>query len=939
MSTANLLQICLLLGVFVPLLSFVFLAFFGTKLPPRRELHGHGDNDHGDAGHGHSHDEHTHGGHGGHSHGGHDEHGHGYPPKVKPVPGGNPTAGWVAVLAIGFSLLMASIVLAMWLGTTAEGRAELTAQAVASEVLWANLGAVPIKFGVRLDSLTIIMFFMVALCATCIHVFSVGYMAHDARFPRFFTYLSLFCFSMLGLVISVNVLFLFIFWELVGLCSYLLIGFWFEKKSASNAAMKAFITNRVGDFGFLIGMMLVYVYLGDLSLTGSAAVFEAAAHHAGEAHGALTPAAAAVAPAQAAHAAGLFSTTFWGVSLATWMGIGLFCGAIGKSAQFPLQVWLPDAMEGPTPVSALIHAATMVAAGVYLVGRIFTLLTPDAQLVIASIGCITLTMAALIAIVQTDIKRVLAYSTLSQLGYMIYGMGVGAWIAALFHLLTHAFFKAMMFLGSGQVIEACHHEQDMRRMGGLRSKLPVTAFTFLVAVLAISGAGIPWTQVGIGGFYSKDEILAVAHARHFGWGEASPADPHAAPAHAAADGPAYVTAGTTDDQEHGTQPEPAAGGGHAEQRPGGHAGGESHGPDYVAQYRGVKKLPWILWFLPILIAYITPFYMGRCFILTFLGKPRDAHIHEHASEKPVMFMPLVVLAVMTLVSGPLLFRGMVLESAPQSPPVVPMIDGGTDNHAPMVHAAHQALPLLVGFSFVAGLLAAWMIYRNGLELATALKRLPLMGALHNVLEHKFYFDEVYNTVLVGGARVVAVIAGLFDNWIIDGLVNLAGHFTKWLGSFTGVVLDNRGVDGAVNGTGWLAWNIAGALRSTHTGIIRNYVLTAATVVAGLILCIWSATAGVLFIVLGAALVAAPGHCVGVVLPLVAAAAVLRLIRGVVFGQPPAAGQWPAIVEFLRGYFVDRAGVVELVVVLIGFAVLVFRQLAAQVREPELAAAP
>jgi len=380
---------------------------------------------------------------------------------------GKPLSGWVATAAIAASCVLAGIVLFQW--RVAAVRPE------PHEFEWAKLGLVPLKVGVNLDSLTVIMYFMVAFVSTCIHVFSIGYMAghsdqidHQSKYHRFFAYLGLFCFSMLGLVIANSLLFLFIFWELVGLCSYLLIGYYFDKKSASNAAMKAFITNRVGDFGFIIGLGMVFLYLGDLTLAGAAEKLRDQ-YPGGE----------------------LFTHTFLGLNLATWMGMLLFCGAIGKSAQFPLHVWLPDAMEGPTPVSALIHAATMVAAGVYLVARIFVLLTPQAQTFIAVIGCITLTLAALVAIVQTDIKRVLAYSTISQLGYMILGMGLGAWIGALFHLLTHAFFKALMFLGSGQVIEGTHHEQDMRNMGGLWRKMPVTCATFLVGVLAIAGAGIP----------------------------------------------------------------------------------------------------------------------------------------------------------------------------------------------------------------------------------------------------------------------------------------------------------------------------------------------------------------------------------------------------------------------------------------------------------------
>lgn len=931
MTTATFLSVCLLLGVFVPLASFVFLVFFGTRLPGDGGGPAHGHDNHG-------HDPHEGGhGHGGDAHAEHDAaqgHGHGhFPPKVRRVPKGNPTAGYVATAAIAFSLVMASIVLFTWAGKSATAeRAALTAEAAQNAVVWAKLGSVPIEFGVKLDSLTIIMFFMVTLCATCIHVFSLGYMKHDSRFPRFFTYLSLFCFSMLGLLISLNILFMFIFWELVGVCSYFLIGFWFEKKSASNAAMKAFITNRVGDFGFLIGMMLCFTYLGTLSLDSSAIQFKAAAM--------------AAAIGDPSRGVELFTTTFWGVNLATWMGVGLFCGAVGKSAQVPLQVWLPDAMEGPTPVSALIHAATMVAAGVYLVGRIYSLLTPEAQMVIAVIGCITLTMAALIATVQTDIKRVLAYSTLSQLGYMIYGMGVGAWIGALFHLLTHAFFKAMLFLGSGQVIEACHHEQDMRRMGGLWKKLPVTGWTFFIAVLAISGAGIPLTSIGLGGFFSKDEILAVAYYRHHAWNEMH----HAQAADAASTpfGPRVALAAQHDDEtQRPSQPGeradetsviPVARGAHAVSDKHAEAASGHHGTNYAALFPGVSQLPWWLYFLPILVAYITPFYMGRCFIMTFLGKPRDRHIYDHAHESRIMTTPLVVLAFMTVVSGFLLFRDYVAGSAP-SPQLIPMIDG----HDHAIHAIHGALAMRVGIAFVIGLGVAWLVYRNGLELAAAFAALPGVRFLYKLFWNKFYFDHVYDAVLVGGTRIIATISALFDAWIIDGLVNLAGYLTKGFSFFTGLVLDNKGVDGAVNGTGKLAWFLGGAFGGTHTGVIRNYVLLAAILVTGVLIGLWNVTLAVAYVLLGACLVARPTFFFNVAAPIAVAALAVRVLRivAVGFGRTGdlSAWDWDQLTGFWSAYVRTQVGLYELLFLLIVFAGLQLRYRLGRTQdaEPEWAA--
>ena len=892
MSTGAM-QVCLLLGVVVPLASFVFLVFFGTKLPGGGKPVSHDHDDHAPA---------------------------------APVRG-NPTAGWVATAAIGFSFIMAVAVFFTFLGKDAAWRADQASGAAENSVVWANMGSVAIEFGVRLDSLTVIMFLMVTLCATCIHVFSIGYMKNDPRYPWFFAYMSLFCFSMLGLLIAQNLLFLFMFWELVGLCSYLLIGFWFEKKSASNAAIKAFVTNRVGDFGFLIGMFLCYTYLGTLSLDEASARFEASAHEVRLIAAGHESAAAAAIPNEVAdRGAGLFRSTFWGVSLATWMGIGLFCGAIGKSAQFPLQVWLPDAMEGPTPVSALIHAATMVAAGVYLVGRIFTLLTPEAQMFIAAIGCITLTMAALIAMVQTDIKRVLAFSTLSQLGYMIFALGIGAWVAALFHLLTHAFFKAMLFLGSGQVIEGCHHEQEMTKMGGLWRKMPGTAFTFFIAVLAISGAGIPWTTLGIGGFYSKDEILVVGYYRHHMWEAGSLTDG----GQAAVDQPKIVTVAHAP-QEHADEASQAA---HAP------SAAEHESVDYAAIYSEVPKLPRILFILPILVAYITPFYMGRCFMLTFMGKPRDKHVYEHAHESKLMVYPLFALAIMTVVSGPIIFRDFVARAAPHMPAMVPMVDAG---HASAVgHAVHPLIAPLVGFAFIVGLGLAWFVYRDGFRIAGPISKLPVVRPFYNLLWNKFYFDEVYNAVLVMGTRAFAVFCGLFDGWIIDGLVNSAGRITTALASVIGIV-DNKIVDGAVNGTGALSWSLGGAFRGTHTGIIRNYILMTAMVVAGVIVgMLWSVSVAVPLVILAACTVAAPRLCYNVVIPVFALGVVLRLGRIVWGGLSQAADagtwDWSAFTSFWSTYLTSAAGIAELVLLMIIYAVLYarFRGLAAP--EPEYAAA-
>ncbi len=342
-----------------------------------------------------------------------------------------------------------------------------------STTTWLAVGNFHVDFGLRFDPLSLLMMLVVTAVAAVIHVYSWGYMHDDPGFSRFFACLSLFTFSMLGIVLANNFVQLFIFWELVGVSSYLLIGFWFERPAAADAGKKAFITNRLGDIGFFLGILTVWATMGSLNF------------------GALE--AKVVADPKALGA------------IATVAGLLIFCGAVGKSAQFPLHVWLPDAMEGPTPVSALIHAATMVAAGVYMLCRVFFLLDPPALTVISWVGGFTALLSAVIAVQQNDIKRILAYSTLSQLGFMVMGVGLQGPKESMFHLTTHAFFKALLFLGAGSVIIALHHEQDIWKMGGLRKRMPGTYWTFLFGTLAIAGL-VPFS-----GFYSKDAILARAY--------------------------------------------------------------------------------------------------------------------------------------------------------------------------------------------------------------------------------------------------------------------------------------------------------------------------------------------------------------------------------------------------------------------------------------------
>ncbi|HEY9900779.1 MAG TPA: NADH-quinone oxidoreductase subunit L [Pantanalinema sp.] len=392
--------------------------------------------------------------------------------------------GLVSAVAVGAPLLAFFVALKLFFELKGMGEeSRLMIQHVAT---WMQAGQLDVGIDFMLDPLSAVMILTVTFIGTLIHLYSVGYMSHDRGFSRYFTYLNLFTFSMLVLVLGKNLPIMFVGWEGVGVCSYLLIGFWFSDIKKANAGNKAFITNRVGDFGFLLGIFFLFVYTmnhggATLDFVGLKAFFEALPK--GEA---LT------------------------VTVATTAALLLFIGAMGKSAQVPLHVWLADAMAGPTPVSALIHAATMVTAGVYMVARcnfIFSL-SPLAQTVVASIGALTALFAATIALTQSDIKRVLAYSTVSQLGYMFVGVGIGAYGAGMFHVFTHAFFKALLFLGAGSVIHAMHEEQDLWKMGGLRSKMPITFATMGIATLAI--AGIP----PLAGFFSKDEILWHAFGHH-----------------------------------------------------------------------------------------------------------------------------------------------------------------------------------------------------------------------------------------------------------------------------------------------------------------------------------------------------------------------------------------------------------------------------------------
>ena len=571
---------------------------------------------------------------------------------------------------------------------------------------WMPVGSLQLDVALQLDQLSMLMALIVTGVGSLIHVFSIGYMRADPGYARYFAYLNLFVFFMLVLVLAANFPLMFVGWEGVGLCSYLLIGFWFKDREKADAGKKAFIVNRIGDFGFLVAMFLIFANLGTLDFTE---VFRAA------------PAA--------------FT---YGGAVVTAITLFLFLGATGKSAQIPLYIWLPDAMAGPTPVSALIHAATMVTAGVYLVARAGVLfaLAPLSSTVVAGVGAATALLAATIAVAQYDIKKVLAYSTVSQLGYMFIGVGLGAFAAGVFHLMTHAFFKALLFLGSGAVIhamhEAFHHThrdwdaQDMRNMGGLRHHMKITWITMWIATLAIAGV---WPFAG---FFSKDEIIWQAAARA------------------------------------------------------------------VGPYAGWVQ---VIWVVAMAAAVLTAFYMTRLMLMTFHGENRSgAEERKHLREVPrVMTVPLLALAVLSVVGGwvnvPQAIGDLpVLGWIPHSEwlhewlhPVTASADAVMEQH---LGAFRDAAPLggSAGFWAVASFLLAGAIilltaraYR-GVAVRPAVESAAPTG-LRGVLYNKWYVDEIYDAAVV--RPVVAASRGLWrwvDEGLIDGvLVNGAARLSGWLG--------------------------------------------------------------------------------------------------------------------------------------------------------------
>jgi NADH-quinone oxidoreductase subunit L len=581
---------------------------------------------------------------------------------------------------------------------------------------WFQFGSASMRLGWVLDPLTVVMLVMVTFVALLIFIFSVGYMSHDENFTRFFCFLSLFAAAMLGLIIANNLLMLFMCWELVGLASYLLIGFWFHKPSAAAASKKAFITTRVGDVIFFLGILFLYWQAGTLLFyDGNKGFLEAPV---------LTELAG--------------RTTSGGMAVTTAIGLLIFCGAIGKSGQFPLHVWLPDAMEGPTPVSALIHAATMVAAGVFLIARIFPLLDPHvigvagssaALNVVTWVGAITAVFAACIAVAQNDIKRILAYSTVSQLGFMMMGLGAGGVAVGMFHLITHAFFKALLFLGSGSVIHGCHEEQDIRKMGGLKKYMPATFITYGIGMMALAGVPLVFS-----GFWSKDGIL-----------------------HAAGEWNGYG----------------------------------SKGPFYLGAFAALLTA-----------FYMTRQMIYVFFGNNRAGKHQEhghAHTHGHDStdhhdnaphESPaVMTVPLMILAVFAI--------GLGFLGTPAWPWFQNFLEGKTAEFNLSEIFSPEIRPVLILSSIITllGISLGWWVYgRTPITDSHAKDALEKSRPdIFTLLQNKFYVDEFYETTIIRFNAWFAGFCDLMDFWVWNGAVMAVSYVIVGI-SWASRFLDEYGIN-------------------------------------------------------------------------------------------------------------------------------------------------
>ncbi|NIM95467.1 MAG: NADH-quinone oxidoreductase subunit L [Anaerolineales bacterium] len=672
---------------------------------------------------------------------------------------------------VGIGAMFISWLMGMVVFIQAVTTDHLAEHPITASFTWLTTGESTWDFGILIDPISAVTLFFVIWTCLMIFIYSIGYHNFGKKrdpedqpglpphsggiepmYARFFAFISLFAFAMLLLVVSDNLLLLFIGWEIMGLCSYLLIGFWYGKESARAAMVKAFMTTRVGDVFLLLGLAYLYLATGTFNF-----------------HEILTN--EHLLETMASLPAG-----FLGLSVAGAIGILIFIGTVGKSAQWPLHVWLPDAMEGPTPVSAMIHAATMVSAGVYLIVRFFPLLTAGyhaeaaghaaeavagasltpTMLIIAFIGSFTAVFAATIALAQNDVKRVLAYSTISQLGYMVAAIGIGAYVAAAFHLFTHAFFKALLFLGSGSVIHGMEHgvhdtyehvdPQDMFNMGGLRKKMPITYWTFLIGGLALSG--FPLITAG---FWSKDEILAVAYA-----------------------------------------------------------------PGFIAVFITLA-----------IAALLTAFYTARQISLTFLGEPRtSAADHAHESVRS-MTIPLVILSFFAITAG---WIG-VPENFPVLGGVLPdwflQFVGSTYDH-PELHEFNPIPLITSGVVALGGLLVGWLVYRNVKAGAPDPLEAPL-GPIYRLLKNKYYFDEIYDVLFVRPARWIAdtFTSIWIDKKIIDGFLHAFGRFSLRLGSFLRNWIDVSIVNGLADRFSEGVKRLGFDIRVIQTGRLQEYLLVGA----------------------------------------------------------------------------------------------------------------
>jgi NADH-quinone oxidoreductase subunit L len=672
--------------------------------------------------------------------------------RIQKAAGKNAIAA-IAIVPVLISFILALVAFRQLLGLAPEQRFLLDTMS-----RWIHIGHLNVDLAFWVDPLSSVMILVVTGIGGLIHVYSVGYMHDEPSFWRFFAYLNLFMAAMLTLVLGDNLLVLFVGWEGVGLCSYALIGFWYNEWANASAGSKAFIVNRIGDFGFVVGMFALFWGL-DRTGQGTLVVREIA------------------------HRVHLLQgQTFWGMALPTFITLMLFIGATGKSAQIPLYVWLPDAMAGPTPVSALIHAATMVTAGVYMIGRLNFLfsLAPGTLALIATIGTATAFFAATIGLAQNDIKKVLAYSTVSQLGYMFMAMGVGAYAAGIFHLFTHAFFKACLFLGSGSVIHALHHEQDMRHMGGLRKHMPITFWTFLIATLAISG------MPPFAGFFSKDEILWQAFS-----------SPH---------GAMWIWA----------------------------IGTIAAGLTAFYMFRQV--------FMVFFGEYRGAHAGHHDDIHGSHGAHGAPHIVHHPHESPRMITaPLIVLAAGALLVGFLnvpgglggshqfeTFLAPVLEPADIAPVHEPHGEVAKIEHAAeeTVHYAEndpfQYLLMVISVTVAGfGILLAWLVYeKKAIDPARFSEAWD--GVPYRTVLNKYYVDEIYEAVFVNGALGLSKFLAAFDRVVIDGLVNGAATVTRWI-SFADGAFDRYVVDGIVNLVGSVTMWIGAKARAIQTGHIYSYL--------------------------------------------------------------------------------------------------------------------